>query len=75
MAPGETAVQNLRRLQEIGILKDCDGYVEMVRFRSFIVHRYEQIDPAIVYGLARNKLACFREFVSEIRAACAGGAA
>ena len=44
----------------------------MVRFRNFIVHRYEQIDPQIVYGLAKTKLGCFRDFVDEIRRACAG---
>jgi uncharacterized protein YutE (UPF0331/DUF86 family) len=30
------------------------------------------IDPQIVYHLARNKLACFRDFVDEIRRACTG---
>lgn len=71
LAPADTAAQNFRRLQEIGILKDADRYAEMVRFRNFIVHRYEQIDAEIVYGLARNKLDRFRDFTDEIRRACA----
>jgi uncharacterized protein YutE (UPF0331/DUF86 family) len=36
------------------------------------LHRYEQIDPQIVYSLAKNKLSCFRDFIDEIRRACAG---
>jgi len=71
LPPAETAAQNFQRLQEIGFLRNANRYAEMVRFRSFIVHRYEQIDPQIVYGLAKTKLSCFREFVDEIRRACA----
>ncbi len=74
LVPADTAAQSLKRLQEIGVLKDASRYAEMVRFRNFIVHRYEQIEPQIVYGLAKSKLTCFREFVDEIRRACAGGA-
>ena len=72
LAPADTAAQSLKRLQEIGVLKDAGRYAEMVRFRSFIIHRYEQIEPQIVYSLAKTKLGCFREFVDEIRRACAG---
>lgn len=73
LPPADTAAQNFKRLQEIGILKDADRYAEMVRFRNFIVPRYEQIDPEIVYALAKNKLGRFREFIDEIRRAGAGG--
>jgi uncharacterized protein YutE (UPF0331/DUF86 family) len=72
LPPADTACQNFTRLQEIGILKDADRYAEMVRFRNFIVHRYEQIDSDIVYGLAKHRRGRFREFVDEIRRACAG---
>ena len=71
LMPSDTAAQNFKRLQEIGILRDADRYAEMVRFRNFIVHRYEQIEPEIVYGLAKNRLGRFREFIDEIRRACA----
>ncbi len=74
LPPADTAAQNFKRLQEIGVLKDAARYAEMVRFRNFIVHRYEQIEPQIVYSLAKNKLDCFRDFVDEIRRACAGPA-
>jgi uncharacterized protein YutE (UPF0331/DUF86 family) len=72
LVPADTAAQSLKRLQEIGILKEVDRYAEMVRFRNFIVHRYEQIEPQIVYGLAKAKLGHFRDFIDEIRRACAG---
>ena len=73
LAPADAAAQNFKRLQDIGILRDADRYAEMVRFRNFIVHRYEQIEPEIVYGLAKNRLDRFRDFVGEIRTACAKG--
>ena len=72
VAPADTAAENFKRLQEVGILKNADRYAEMVRFRNFIVHRYEQIEPDIVYGLAKHKLGRFRDFIDEIRRACAG---
>jgi len=72
LAPADAAAENLKRLQEIGILEDADRYASMVRFRNFIVHRYEQIEPQIVYGLAKSKLAYFRDFIDEVRRACAG---
>ena len=72
LEPADTATQSLKRLQEIGVLKDAGRYGEMVRFRNFIVHRYEQIEPQIVFRLAKGKLGCFRDFVDEIRRACAG---
>jgi uncharacterized protein YutE (UPF0331/DUF86 family) len=49
-----------------------DTAAQSLRFRNFIVHRYEQIDPQIVYSLAKGKLSCFRDFVDEVRRACAG---
>jgi uncharacterized protein YutE (UPF0331/DUF86 family) len=42
-------------------------YAEMVRFRNFIVHRYEKIDLEIIYGILKNKIFLFRFFIEEIR--------
>ncbi len=47
-----------------GVIKE---YEEMVRFRNFIIHRYEKIDLEILYGILKNKLFLFREFIKEIR--------
>ena len=73
LAPADTAAQNFQRLQEVGILKEADRYTEIVRFRNSVAYRYEQIEPEIIYNLAKNKLDRFREFIDEIRTACAGG--
>ncbi|MCF8303935.1 MAG: DUF86 domain-containing protein [Bacteroidales bacterium] len=42
--PKETAVQNLEELARIGMIKNADNYRDMIKFRNFIVHRYEKID-------------------------------
>jgi len=39
----------------------------MIRFRNFIVHRYEKVDVEIVYSIIKNKLNLFEKFVGEIR--------
>ena len=71
LAPADASARNFRRLQEMGIVQDAERYAEMVRFRNFIVHRYEQIDPDIVYGIVKGRLGRFRDFVDEVRRACA----
>ena len=38
----------------------------MVRFRNLIVHQYEEVDPEIVFDIAKNKLESFRQFRDEI---------
>jgi len=55
ITPQETAVANLLKIQELGIISTRTEYVDMVRFRNFIVHRYERIDLEIVYGILKNK--------------------
>ena len=65
--PLPTAQENIARLQELGIISPRTEYSEMVKFRNFIVHRYEKIDLEIVYGILKNKLFLFREFIHDIR--------
>lgn len=38
----------------------------MVRFRNFIVHRYERIDLAILVGMVNRYLSNFDRFREEI---------
>lgn len=64
--PGDGAAANMQKLGKLGVLKDPDAYMDMVRFRNFIVHRYEYIDSEIIYDIAKNKLNLFRQFASEI---------
>jgi len=65
--PLSSAAENMKKLREMKILSDRPEYEEMVRFRNFIVHRYEKIDLEILYGILKNKLFFFSEFIKEIR--------
>lgn len=65
--PQETAAANMEKLQELGIIQPQPGYSDMVRFRNFIVHRYEKIDLEIIYTILKNKLYLFEKFVYDIR--------
>ena len=65
--PANTSSENMKKLEELGVIKSADNYSDMVRFRNFIVHRYEKIDSEIVYSIVKNKLHLFRQFSDEIR--------
>ena len=67
IAPQRTAAANMQKIQELGILSPDPEYLDMVRFRNFIVHRYEKIDIEIVYAILKNKLHLFAKFVADIR--------
>ena len=56
----------IEKLVKLHVLQSTKPYSEMVRFRNLIVHQYEEIDPEIVYGIAKNKLENFRQFRDEI---------
>ena len=64
--PTATAVEAIGRLVELNVLKSTQPYNDMVRFRNLIVHQYEEIDPAIIYDIIKNKLDNFRQFRNEI---------
>lgn len=57
----------MKKLQEMGIITAKPEYGEMVKFRNFIVHRYEKIDLEVIYGILKNKLFLYSEFIQEIR--------
>ncbi|MDR0680920.1 MAG: DUF86 domain-containing protein, partial [Dysgonamonadaceae bacterium] len=61
--PPLTSVDAMEKLQKLGIIPANPAYIEMVKFRNFIMHRYEKIDLAIVYATIKNKLPVFKEFV------------
>ncbi len=66
--PGETSAENLRKAAALGIISSADAYAPMVRFRNFIVHRYERINPEIVYDIAVNRLGDLARFIREVKA-------
>jgi uncharacterized protein YutE (UPF0331/DUF86 family) len=61
------AAENMKKLQDIGILSARPEYENMVRFRNFFVHRYEKIDLEIIYGILKNKLFLFRQPTTDNR--------
>lgn len=67
IAPQSTSAANIEKLQDMNILTAVPEYQDMVRFRNFIVHRYEKIDLEIVYGILTTKLNLFEQFIKDIR--------
>ncbi|GAB6395518.1 MAG: DUF86 domain-containing protein [Bacteroidales bacterium] len=65
--PAGTAAEAILKLQELGIVPYNPAYVEMIKFRNFIVHRYENIDLEIIYSVVKNKLPLFYEFIDAVR--------
>ncbi|MBA7588453.1 hypothetical protein ES708_30511 [subsurface metagenome] len=65
--PQNSSADNFKKLEELKIIKDVDKYISMIKFRNFMVHRYEHIDLDIVYGILKNKLFLFEYFIDEIR--------
>jgi uncharacterized protein YutE (UPF0331/DUF86 family) len=65
--PQKSSSGTMKKLQELKILKNASNYEEMIRFRNFIVHRYDKIDQEIVYNIVSKMLPRFSQFVDEIR--------
>jgi uncharacterized protein YutE (UPF0331/DUF86 family) len=38
----------------------------MVRFRNFIVHRYDRVDAAVLVDVVNNQLTVFERFRNEV---------
>ena len=64
--PTATAAEAMEKLAELKVIKSVQPYINMVKFRNIIVHQYEEIDPEIVFNIAKNKLENFRQFRDEI---------
>ena len=64
--PTATAAEAMEKLVELTVLKSAKPYADMVRFRNLIVHQYEEIDPTIVFNIAKNQIDAFRQFRDEI---------
>jgi uncharacterized protein YutE (UPF0331/DUF86 family) len=67
LTPANTSVENIQKLEKLGVIQSANDYADMIRFRNFIVHRYEKVDAEIVYSIIKNKLNLFDKFVKEIR--------
>lgn len=69
-SPCETAASAFERLQQIGVIKDASRYVPIVRFRNFLVHQYDRVDPTLVYVIATDGLADVEAFAVEVKHYC-----
>lgn len=69
--PKQASVERLEQIEKLGCIKSAKNYSEMVKFRNFIVHRYQKIDSVILYDIITNKLDDYRKFIDEIRNYCA----
>ncbi len=64
--PASESYLSLRMLQDMGVIENAERYRDMIRFRNFIVHRYEQIEPAVIVAILTNRLDEFDAFIKEI---------
>jgi uncharacterized protein YutE (UPF0331/DUF86 family) len=65
-APATTGAEAVERCIQLGALSRNEAYEKMVRFRNFIVHRYERVDVEILADMVNRRLADFEHFRSEI---------
>ena len=70
IAPKDTAIEKLEQIEKLNAIQSADKYKDMVKFRNFIVHRYENIDPEILFDIITNKLDDYTIFIDEIRRYC-----
>ncbi len=64
--PSSGAADAIGKLQVLGVIADAEPYLPMVKFRNFIVHRYEQVSPDILFSIAAKHLDTFVRFSREI---------
>ncbi len=50
----------------LGVLSGAEPFRKMIQFRNFIVHRYEQVDVAILAGMVNVNLKDFKQFKTEV---------
>lgn len=67
VSPKDSSVENFQELEKIKVIQSYRKYAEMIRFRNFVVHRYEYIDPQILFSIVTKRLNDFHTFIDEIR--------
>jgi uncharacterized protein YutE (UPF0331/DUF86 family) len=65
--PQNTAADNIEQLIKLNIIRPLTEYKDMVKFRNFIVHRYEKVELEIVFSIVTGKLTLFESFINDIR--------
>lgn len=67
VVPQKTAAETMKKLRELGIIKNDDLYIKIVRFRNLVVHNYDSIDASILFTIIKNNLDDFKSFIDEIK--------
>lgn len=65
--PKNSSIENFQELEKLKVIQSYDTYADMVRFRNFVVHRYENIDTQILFSIITKHLGDFYLFIEEIR--------
>ncbi len=68
--PKNTSIENFKELERLKIIQSSEKYADMIRFRNFVVHRYENIDTQILFTIITKRLDDFSAFIDEIRKTC-----
>ena len=66
LSPPKTSADAIKKLHELGTIKEHASYTRMVRFRNLVVHDYAAIDIELLYSILCNNLGDFIRFVKEI---------
>ena len=66
--PATSGADAIARCVQLGVLSNAEVYRRMVQFRNFIVHRYEQVDVAILVDVVNTHLRDFDRFRTEVLA-------
>jgi uncharacterized protein YutE (UPF0331/DUF86 family) len=64
--PASSGAEAVERCTKMGVLTENEAYENMVRFRNFVVHRYERIDVEILVDIVTNRLQDFELFRDEV---------
>ena len=70
IAPKNSSIENFRELERLNIIQSFEKYADMIRFRNFVVHRYENIDTQILFTIITKRLDAFSAFIDEVRKVC-----
>jgi uncharacterized protein YutE (UPF0331/DUF86 family) len=65
-SPATTGADAVARYVQMGALSEDAAYQQMVRFRDFIVHRYERIDVEILSTVVNRQLPDFERFRDQV---------
>jgi len=61
------AVKNINKRDPVLLIKYQEvNWTDVIRFRDFVSHNYDEIDHVIVYNLCKDKLHSFKTTIEKI---------